>query len=188
MVNLSVRATAERIIPNTLNDYFGTKYESKTGWEVKREVEGEVKGEELKEALHPQRVLIRGTYAEPVGEAGGGGEAHLLEQGDGGLVFHTHADIDLVEVEDMAGRVDQSADDGRSIAPAAVFDRHDQSDLRPLVARVEIDEVANAHHLASLVLRHEPDLSVGIDVVAGREDILPQHLAAVGHVGGATVP
>lgn len=47
MVNLSVRATAERIIPNTLNDYFGTKYESKTGWEVKREVEGE----ELKEAL-----------------------------------------------------------------------------------------------------------------------------------------
>ena len=98
----------------------------------------------LKEALHPQRVLIRGSYAEPVGEAGGGGEAHLLEQGDGGLVFHAHADIALVEVEDMAGRVDQSADDGRSIAPAAVFDRHDQSDLRPLVARVEIDEVANA--------------------------------------------
>ena len=119
MVNLSVRATAERIMPNTLNDYFGTKYESKTGWEVKREVEGEVKGEELKEALHPQRVLIRGSYAEPVGEAGGGGEAHLLEQGDGGLVFHAHADIDLVEVEDMAGRMDQSADDGRSIAPAA---------------------------------------------------------------------
>ena len=29
MVNLSVRATAERIMPNTLNDYFGTKYESK---------------------------------------------------------------------------------------------------------------------------------------------------------------
>ena len=83
---------------------------AKTEWKVKREVEGEVKGEELKEALHPQRVLIRGSYAEPVGEAGGGGEAHLLEQGDGGLVFHAHADIDLMEVEDMAGRMDQSAD------------------------------------------------------------------------------
>lgn len=34
---LSVRAAAERIIPYTLNDYFGTKYESKTAWEGGKE-------------------------------------------------------------------------------------------------------------------------------------------------------
>ena len=64
----------------------------------------------------------------------------------------------------------------------------DDAYLSPLMTRVEVDQVNNAHHLAFSIVNHQAQLTVGINVAAGVGNVVTEHVAGIRHIGGTDTP
>lgn len=92
----------------------------------------------------------------------------------GSFVALVDDDIELMEMQDMTGIIEDLYHGCFGISPALVLAKYHQSEFGTEVLWVEIGKVGKSHYLVFAVFYDQPHLPIDIDIITGMNDVVAE--------------